>query len=284
MKIINLIEDTKGAGVCVPAHGLSFYIETDAHKLLVDLGPSEETLNNAEKLGIDIAGVDTVVLSHGHYDHSGGIMPFVRRNNTAKIYMQRTAVGDFWSDDGETAGGERYRYIGIDGGIAKLPQVVFVDGDCRIDDELELFTVKHANHPIPSANKTLLVKSGGRLMQDSFDHEHYLVIRDGDRRILVSGCAHKGMLNIMEAFAVRYKTAPDMVISGFHLMKKGEYTEEERREIADMAGKLKEYPTEYVTCHCTGIKAYEIMKGVIGEKLKVVHSGDCILSGDERHL
>ena len=284
MKIINLIEDTKGAGVCVPAHGLSFYIETRAHKLLVDLGPSEETLSNAEKLGIDIAGVDTVVLSHGHYDHSGGVMPFVRRNNTAKIYMQRTAVGDFWSDDGETSGGERYRYIGIDGGIAKLPQVVFVDGDCRIDDELELFTVKHANHPIPSANKTLLVKSGGRLMRDSFDHEHYLAVRDGDRRILVSGCAHKGMLNIMEAFAGRYKTAPDMVISGFHLMKKGEYTEEERREIADMAEKLKEYPTEYVTCHCTGIKAYEIMKGVMGEKLKVVHSGDCILSGDERHL
>ena len=77
MKIINLIEDTKGADVCAPAHGLSFYIETRAHKLLVDLGPSEETLSNAEKLGIDIAGVDTVVLSHGHYDHSGGIMPFV---------------------------------------------------------------------------------------------------------------------------------------------------------------------------------------------------------------
>ena len=282
MRIVCLIEDTEGTertqgtNGCAAAHGLSFYVETGAHKLLVDLGPSDETLKNAEKTGIDLRDVDTVVLSHGHYDHSGGIMPFVRRNKKAKIYMQKTAVGDFYSDDGESAE-ERYRYIGIDPAIADLPQVVFVDGDFRIDDELELFTVKHGSHAIPFTNKSLLVRNGSGYAEDSFDHEHYLVIHDEERHILVSGCAHKGMPNIMEAYRGKYNAAPDIAISGFHLMKKTDYSEEEMREIAEIAGQLNEYPTRYFTCHCTGIKAYEIMKGVMGDKLTYVHSGGEIL-------
>ena len=91
MRIINLIENTEGSMGCAYAHGLSFYVETKKHKLLMDLGPSEETLKNAEKLGIDLTQVDTVILSHGHYDHSGGIMAFTKINPDAVIYMQESA-------------------------------------------------------------------------------------------------------------------------------------------------------------------------------------------------
>ena len=66
MKIINLIENTQGMQGCAYAHGLSFYVETEKHKLLLDLGPSEETIQNAKILGIDLQQTDTVVLSHGH--------------------------------------------------------------------------------------------------------------------------------------------------------------------------------------------------------------------------
>nr|MCR5032788.1 MBL fold metallo-hydrolase [Lachnospiraceae bacterium] len=89
MKIVNLIENTEGTSGCAYAHGLSFYVETKKHKLLLDLGPSEETLRNARHLGIDLTRVDTVILSHGHYDHSGGILPFTQINPHATIYMQR---------------------------------------------------------------------------------------------------------------------------------------------------------------------------------------------------
>ena len=142
MRVVNLIENTKGHDRCAYAHGLSFYVETSKHKLLVDLGPSEAALHNAKELGIDLTKVDTVVLSHGHYDHSGGIMPFVKINPGAAIYMQETADADYYADDGERAEGERYRYIGIDKAIAGLPQAVKIQGDHRIDDELELFTIK----------------------------------------------------------------------------------------------------------------------------------------------
>ena len=117
MRIVNLIEDTNGNCNCISAHGLSFYIETAEHKMLLDLGPSTDTLKNAEALKIDLSAIDTVVLSHGHYDHSGGIIPFTQINDRAKIYLQKGAVKDYYADDGENAP-VRYRYIGIDKSIA----------------------------------------------------------------------------------------------------------------------------------------------------------------------
>ena len=274
MRVVNLIENTKGHDRCAYAHGLSFYVETSKHKLLVDLGPSEAALHNAKELGIDLTKVDTVVLSHGHYDHSGGIMPFVKINPGAAIYMQETADADYYADDGEGTEGERYRYIGIDKAIAGLPQTVKIQGDHRIDDELDLFTIKKRSHDLPFTNKRLLIKENGELRRDDFVHEQYLVISEGDKKILISGCAHNGILSILDAFKEKYGAEPDMVISGFHLMKKTGYTDDELRQIVSMGTEFMRYSTKFVTCHCTGETAYEIMKNVLGDQLQYVHSGE----------
>ncbi len=274
MRIVNLIENTAGRVGCAFAHGLSFYVETEKHKLLVDLGPSDETFKNAEKLGIDLTQVDTVILSHGHYDHSGGIMTFSNINPTAVIYMQESAGEDYYADDGADAGDKRYRYIGIDKDILNLPQIRRVQGDHSIDDELELFTIRERSHKIPFTNKRLLIRENGEYIRDDFRHEHYLVIHEGDKRILLSGCAHNGILSILDAYYEKYVSYPDVVISGFHLMKKTEYTEEELREVTDIGNELKNYPTMFYTCHCTGETAYQIMKEPMGEQLQYVHSGD----------
>ena len=169
MRIINLIENTEGRSGCAYAHGLSFYVETEKHRLLMDLGPSGETLQNAQALGIDLAKVDTVILSHGHYDHSGGIMPFAGINDQAVIYMQQSATGDYYADNGRSAP-ERYEYIGIDKKIAELPRVRFLQGDHRIDDELELFTIKNRTHSLPLTNKRILVRKGDHFQRDEFEH------------------------------------------------------------------------------------------------------------------
>lgn len=276
--IINLIENTEGVANAVYAHGLSFYVKTQKHKLLLDLGPSFETIQNAKLLGIDLSEVDTVILSHGHYDHSGGILPFAKENDKALIYMQKTAVNDYYADDGEDAP-ERFRYIGIDKKIADLPNVRFVDKDLVIDDELELFTIKNRSHELPFTNKKLLVKENGGFRRDDFGHEHFLVIRQNEKTILLSGCAHNGILSILDEFEKRYSKAPDLVISGFHLMKKTDYVESEIEEIENIAKELMKYPTRFVTCHCTGEKAFEVMKNIMGDRLEYVHSGqkiDCI--------
>ncbi len=274
MRIVNLIENTQGRRGCAYAHGLSFYVETEKHRLLFDLGPSEETLENAGKLGINLKKIDTVILSHGHYDHSGGIIPFSKVNPEALIFMQESAGNDHYSDDGAEAGDKRYRYNGIDKGILELPEVRLLRGDFRIDDELELFTVKERTHKLPFTNRRLLIKENGEYGQDDFRHEHYLVIRDGGKTILMSGCAHHGILSILDAYHEKYASFPDAVISGFHLMKRSEYNDRELQEVADLGRELKTVPTMFYTCHCTGEPAYERMRLTMGEQLEYVHSGE----------
>ena len=281
MKITNLIENTEGAARCTALHGLSFYIETANHKILFDAGQNDETLKNARTLGIDLRQVDVAILSHGHYDHSGGLLSFSELNPNAKIFMQRTALGEQFAFDGEERG---YRYIGIDKKLCDLPQVQFVDGDLKIDDELSLFTVNAQNRkfPLPSTNKRIMkkIEPGGKIsyIQDDFSHEQSLFIRNGSERVLLSGCAHSGILNILEKFIQKFgrENLPQKVISGFHLMKKTEYSEADEAEIIEIAQKLLEYPCKFYTCHCTGEKAYEIMKSVMGERLSYVRTGEKI--------
>ncbi|MBR4777962.1 MAG: MBL fold metallo-hydrolase, partial [Lachnospiraceae bacterium] len=100
------------------------------------------------------------------------------------------------------------------------------------------------------------------------------VIRSEGKTILVSGCAHIGILNIMDAYFDKYNSYPDMAVSDFHLMKRTPYHNAQIKEIEEIAYKLKLYPTRFITCHCTGIEAYDIMKDIMGDQLAYVHSGE----------
>ncbi len=281
MRIINLIENTEGRSGCVNEHGLSFYIETGKHKALLDLGQTDNALRNAKEMGVNLEAVDTVVLSHGHYDHSGGIMPFAGINRQATIYMQVSAGGEHYADDGQTAVGDRFRYIGIDKEILKLPQVRLIQGDHVIDDELEVFTISKRTHKLPFTNRRLLVKTEDGFVPDEFVHEHFLVVKDRGLTVLMSGCAHNGILSILDAYQEKYKGLPDIVISGFHLMVKREYRENELLEVRAIAEELRKYPIKFYTCHCTGMPAYEEMKKIMGDQLEYIHSGGEVLPGGE---
>ncbi len=273
MKIINLIEDTKGMDSCKYEHGLSFYIETKKHKLLVDTGATDAFLENAKTLGIDLTQVDTVILSHGHYDHAGGILAFAKINPTAKIYMQKSAGCDYYNlrEDKE-------KYIGIDKNILALPQVTLLEGDYSIDEELFLFTNITGRKYWAKSNLILKRKVEGVFEQDSFEHEQCLVITEEDTHILLSGCAHNGILNILEAYHNRITEPPVKVISGFHMMKKGDYDEIETQTIEDTARELRKWNnTMFYTGHCTGQKAFDIMKEIMGDQLVFVHSGMSIV-------
>ena len=131
MKIVTLVENSCGNENCIAEHGLSIYIETDNHKLLLDTGQTDAVVKNAKVLGIDLTAVDTVILSHGHYDHSGGILPFSKLNRTAPLIMQRSAAEPHYNGE---------RYIGIDTDILKLTNIQLIDGDMELDDELFLFS------------------------------------------------------------------------------------------------------------------------------------------------
>ncbi len=271
MRIVTLIEDTPGKNGCEYEHGLSFYLETPKHKLLVDTGATDASLRNAEKLGIDLTQVDSVILSHGHYDHSGGIIPFSRVNSRAQIYMQESAGGDYYSirENGD-------HYIGIDKDIMELPQVKLLQGDLIIDEELELFTDISGRRFWPKGNLRLKRGAGEKAVQDEFIHEQCLVVSCEGKRVLLSGCAHNGILNILDKYKQLYGDMPDAVISGFHMVRK-EYSEGDLKDIRNTARELMGLKTIFYSGHCTGRVAFDTMKEMMGEQLREIHSGEEIL-------
>ena len=270
MKIINLIEDTKGIEGCVYEHGLSFYIETKNHKILMDTGATDAFLENAKVLNLDSAKVDTVIISHGHYDHTGGLLAFAKLNPEAKIYIQKSAQGDFYNYRNQEE-----KYIGMDKKIAGLSQVVFLEGDLEIDQELSIFTDVTGRKLWPKGNEILKKKCGNEFLQDDFCHEQYLVVTEDDKRVLLSGCAHNGILNILERYTELFKNNPTHVISGFHMMKKkDEYTAEDTQMIEETARILGKMDTVFYSGHCTGEYPLQVLKGIMENNLTEIHSGD----------
>lgn len=264
MKAVILIEDTCGNPACKYEHGLSVYVETKKHRLLMDTGASDAFLRNAKKLNIDLAKVDTVILSHGHYDHGGGILAFREQNPDAEIYMQRSACDDYYHNE---------RYIGIDKRIASLAHVRMLDGDYRIDEELFLFAHITGRKYFAKSNLVLSKRIHGQDIQDEFAHEQCLVITQDGKNTLISGCAHNGILNILSRYREIFHESPQTVISGFHMMKKGAYSQEEADIICQTAKQLSNTDTLYYTGHCTGEKAFSLMAPYMKDKLIQIHSG-----------
>lgn len=263
MKITVLAEDTKGKSRCRAEHGLSLYIETARRRVLADTGASDMLIENARILGVDLSTADAVILSHGHYDHSGGILPFSRINKKAKIYMRRTAGGEYYHGE---------KYIGIDKRILELENLALTDAYLEIDTELSLFS--GINGEIPLISGLLSVKTADGFVPDDFGHEQCLVIREAGKNALVSGCAHSGIANILGRYAELYGGSPDVVVSGFHMAKKTPYTDAEKAQILHTARALAECGAVFYTGHCTGAAAFELMKPVMGDRLVGIHSGD----------
>lgn len=272
MRVVNLVENTKGSKGCLFEHGLSFYIETGGHKLLVDTGATDLFMKNAQILGVDLSQVQKLVLSHGHYDHSGGILSFAQINSKADIYMQRTAIGEYYHKEENEE-----RYIGIDRDIPTLPQVKFLNGNAKLADGVTVFSDVKGRKLWPDGNTVLKEKRDGEFVQDEFAHEQYLVLEENGKRVLISGCAHNGILNILERFEELYTGVPDAVVSGFHMKKKNGYTQEDYELIAQVAKELKKIPTMFYTGHCTGEEPYLLMKEIMGAQLTYIHSGDEII-------
>ena len=271
MKITVLVENTEGSAHCPCQHGLSCYIETADHRILFDTGQDELLLENAERLGVDLTLVETVILSHGHYDHGGGLLSFLRCNHTARIYMQDTAFGPYYSMRADGP-----HYIGLPQELRGQSQIISIHGDHQIDENLFLLADIPVRVPIPSANRPLRRKEQEDYVPDSFDHEQCLLIKEQNHLYLFCGCAHHGIRNILMAVQELFHQEPDAVFGGFHLKKNDGYTESDLLEIQKTAKVLSETHTVYYTGHCTGLEPFEQMCDVMHDQLHYMHCGDVI--------
>jgi len=246
MIIKALAENTSVSEEYRAEHGLSIYIETGNHKLLFDTGRGGLFLENAEKMGVDLSKVDTAVISHGHYDHGGGLPYFLEINQTAKIYIHKKAFGDYYSSrpDGTA-------YIGLDKNLQDHPQIILVDEFLQIDEELSLFSDVKGNELPSLSNKVLLVKEEGDFVEDPFWHEQNLIIKENGNTVLLAGCAHNGIVNIIERCKQITGRYADVVIGGFHLFNPSTKASESPQLVAAIAKQLKSTGSQYYTCHCT---------------------------------
>ncbi len=264
VKIVSLVENRTECG-CRTAHGLSLYIETPHHKVLFDVGRDDAFLENAERLGVDIGSVDIVIISHGHYDHGGALPLFLERNGEAKVYIQREAFAPHFSHRPSGVSD-----IGLDSTLKDNDRIVLLDGDFSIDDELQLFKVETNSESPSGANSTLYEGEH----PDNFEHEHNLIVM-GQKPILIMGCGHNGVVNIMSRAE---EFSPKLCIGGFHLTNPSARKDEPQSLIDQIIERLHKYSdVEFYTCHCTGVNVYEYMHSKMsnihylacGDKLEV---------------
>lgn len=244
MKITALLENTTNSDILQTEHGLSLYIETEKHNILFDMGQSNLFADNAKKLNINLSDVDIAILSHGHYDHGGGLSHFLELNTTAPIYISQFAFEPHYNGN--------KKYIGLNKSLYQNERFIFTGEELKIDTQLKLFSCNQKER-IHSANSSELnMLQNDILLPDDFKHEQYLMIEENNKRILISGCSHKGILNLVSWFK------PDYLIGGFHISKL-----ETGEALTNIAKNLNEYQTKYYTCHCTGVEQYNYIKKYI---------------------
>ena len=257
MKLYTLIENTTTRDDLVCEHGLSLYIEANGQRILFDAGQTGAFADNAEKLGIDLSQVDVCILSHGHYDHGGGLKRFLEINDHAKVYVSQHAFGDYYNAE--------EKYIGLDWELLSEERITFVRDNVTLSDTLSLHTCPNFPQIYFTDAYGMQAKRRDQLEPDDFRHEMYLLIREGERRIVVSGCSHRGVMNLKTWFA------PDVFIGGFHLMKLD--PEQEATRLKFTAMELMKKETVYYTGHCTGEKQFAALKNHMGDRLIALSTG-----------
>ena len=208
-------EDREGRGLA-SEHGLSLLGDAAAATFLFDTGASGGFLENARRLGRSIEDVPCVAISHGHYDHGGGLKAFLEANSRGRIFVQRGALEEHFARDGESG----YRSIGLDRDLAAAHggRFVFVDETVEMLPGVWLVADIHGSHPRPRDMQRFHRRAGEGYQGDDFSHELAVVVRDGRGLVVLAGCSHRGILNLVETTERRFPGEPiRALIGGFHL-------------------------------------------------------------------
>lgn len=259
MRITVLLENTAAAENVTAEHGLSLFIETESAKILFDMGQTDAFSKNAQVLGIDPASADCAVLSHGHYDHGGGLAEFLRMNQTAPVYLSPWAFEPHYST----------KYIGLDRSLENNPRLIRVTETTEILPGVTLFPTIPCRYPIIPYGLT--VEHNGFRTDEDFRHEQYMMIEENGRRVLFSGCSHRGILNIADYFGREYDV--DTIIGGFHFTKLDPMGDG-KNLLDESAGFLIKTGINFFTCHCTGESQTVYLHSMMGEQLSAIRCGD----------
>ncbi len=265
MKATVIVDNIENKGL--PGEwGLCIYIAYEDKKILLDTGASALFAANAKKLQIPLPDVDFAVLSHAHYDHANGMGEFFEINQRAKFYLQQGCAENCYKKKWFLP-----IYIGISRGFLTKYQdrIIYTSGNTDICAGVRLLSHTTPNLQKIGKQEHMYQKRQGKWYPDDFSHEQSLIFETAKGLVVFNSCSHGGAANIIqEVEAACPGQRVYALIGGFHLYRKSE------AEVRELAKKLQDTGVSHIcTGHCTGERAYGILKEELGERLSQLHVG-----------
>ncbi len=254
-----LVENTSNRLGLLGEHGLSYFIQTKDRSLLFDTGQGLALANNAAILGADWQKVDAVVLSHGHYDHSGGLRFFSRQKNLPKIYAHPAAFEKKYAKSPQN----QFRFIGISDEAISL----FKDQAVWTERPTELVDGIWVTGPVPRQNEweqysgPFYLDDRGLQADDLLDDQSiYFTTQQGV--VVLLGCAHSGVVNTLRYIQkLTGKTEIGFVAGGMHLLQSSpDRIQWTIQEFQRMNVKV------IAPCHCTGTAARHALRNAYQDR------------------
>ncbi len=245
-------------------HGLSFFIEAKNGCLLFDLGKDFGILeSNARKAAVNIKLADTAVISHAHDDHGGALSGFLGKNETATVYVGSNAFAERYSLSQGSP-----RAIGLDAKLSDNPRIITVSEPKLVTDGGYCFTSDGNRGFVPDNSPYRELTEA-----DSFAHEQSLFFPE--KSVLFCGCAHKGILNIIDSCTALFG-APKTVIGGFHTTSPSTGKTLDETALNALASVLLALNADFYTCHCTGERVTERLSELTHGRVRPVLCGDVL--------
>ncbi|SNX55214.1 MBL fold metallo-hydrolase [Thermoanaerobacterium sp. RBIITD] len=271
MEIQVLVENVVFKKSFVAEHGLSLLVKKEDKEVLIDTGQSDNFVKNSGLMGIDLKNIGKVVLTHGHYDHVGGLKKLIDENKNVRIYASNMILNKKYAIRKNGLVDE----IGLDSSIYEenKDNFILINKDTEIEKDFFAITNADVEYNNAFTTENFLVEKDNIKVNDRFLDEIFVVVKEGDYINIITGCSHAGILNVLYTAKKRFKEYRiKSLIGGFHLKGMPE------EDIINIAKAMSEYNIGSIyTGHCTGIDEYGILKKVLGRNIAYLTTSSSII-------